>query len=382
MDEGRCTGGILGQLRSGRVTILLLAMVVCLAGSCVGLPRKAAVALEPPEQLQDGWETSSPEAEGLDAMVLSELTNKFRGDTYGYIHGCVIIRNGKLIYEQYFHGFRQATLHRLYSVTKSVTSALMGIALEQGLIDGLQERAIDYFPEYVDDDWDQRKDGITLEHLLTMASGLAYDEWTYRYSDARNSYTQMTGSSDWMKWTFDQPLLAEPGMRFTYSSGNSHLFSGILFKATGMFADEYAEQVLFGPLGIADYEWVNGNGYPATSGAMGGLKLRPRDMAKLGFVYLNDGKWNGDQVVPGRWVTASLTPRMDAGGGTYYGYQWWLHSSTVSGHQVEWMAGRGYGDQLIGVFPSLNMVIVITAGNESRAAGLDDAVLSILRAAL
>jgi CubicO group peptidase (beta-lactamase class C family) len=365
---------------------LLLRTAVCLAvlGGCTLLDRTEPLAA--PEDISDGWAVAAPAEEGLDDRRLARLTEELAGDTYGMVHSCLVARNGKLVYEQYFHGQRRDMLHNLYSVTKSVTSALMGIAIDAGLVGDIHTPAIEYFPEYVGEGWDERKESITLEHLLTMSSGLEFDEWSYSYSDARNSYTQMTGSSDWMRWTWESPLVAEPGRRFAYSSGNSHLFSGILFKTTGQHADAYAEEHLFRPLGIERYEWVVGNGYATTSGAMGGLQLRPRDMAKFGQLYLQNGRWDGEQVVPAWWVEDSLQHHVDLAGktwlgaNTWYGYQWWLHRSAVRGRELDWFAGRGYADQIIAVIPDLDMVVVITAGNGSAGGRVDGAIQAILAA--
>ena len=310
------------------------------------------------------------------------MANQIEDGRYGTVHSCLIVKDGRLVYEAYFHGFSRDVLHRLYSVTKSVTSSLIGIAIEDGLISGVDEPVMAYFPEYVGEGWDESKNAITLEHLLIMSSGLQYDENSYPYSDSRNSWSQMTATGDWMKWTLDQPLVAEPGTRFNYSTGNSHLFAGIIYKTVGVHATEFAEERLFGPLGIGNYFWYVGDGYPATGGSFGGLKLRPRDMAKFGTMYLNGGRWKGEQVVPKEWVSESVVPRISSWGDSQYGYQWWLHSGRVSGEDVDWFAARGYGDQLIAVVPSLDMVIVIASGNEGQGVGLDGAVMGILRAAL
>ena len=366
------------QRRLALAVLLLTAALV--AGACRP-SAPAGLAYEKPEQLDDGWEVSSLAEEGLDGRKIAELTERVEKGRYGLVHSCLIVRHGRLVYERYFRGYRRDTLHNLYSVTKSVTSALVGIALEKGYIPNLQDPVVSYFPEYADGNWDQRKNAITLEHLLMMASGLQYNENPLPYSNARNSHTQMTGSADWMKWALEQPLLVEPGTQFNYSSANTHLFSGILYKTTGRYADELAEEYLFGPLGIANYFWYVGDGFPATSGANGGLQLRPRDMAKFGTMYLQGGRWKGQQVVPQAWVEESLKPRLAAWSGSQYGYQWWIHPYAVGGQAGTWFAARGYGDQLIGLFPALDMVVVFACGNEGRVGGLDDAVLRIVAAA-
>jgi len=361
---------------------LLLLTAAFAGGACDRLGQHTGVAYEAPELLDDGWEVSSLDVEGLDVRTIERLTRRIEDGQYEYVHSCLIVKNGKLVYERYFRGQRRDMAHRLYSVTKSVTSALVGIAMEQGFVGGVEQTVISYFPDYVGEGWDHRKDAITLEHLLMMASGLQFDENSYPYGDSRNSYTQMTSTTDWIKWGLEQPLVAEPGTQFSYSSANTHTFAGIIYRTTGVHADEFAEEHLFGPLGIEHYFWYAGDGHPTVSGAHGGLKLRPRDMAKFGQVYLDGGRWKGVQVVPEDWVRKSFVPRIDAWGRTQYGYQWWIQRDRVSGGDVEWFSARGHGEQYIAVFPALDMVVVFTSGNESSWGGVEEAILTIVQAAL
>ena len=286
----------------GTVVSLLLLAALAACGASVVPQVASRIDFQIPPELDDGWQVSTLSNEGIDATAIARLVDRIEQGAFNNVHSCLIVRNGALVYEQYFGGIRREKLHRLYSVTKSVTSALIGIAIEQGYIAGVEQPIISYFPEYMDDDWNPHKNAITLQHLLNMTSGLKYDENSYPYSDPRNSHTQMTATRDWMAWALAQPLVAEPGTRFIYSTANSHLFSGIIHRTTGLYANQFAEEYLFGPLGIADYFWTIGDGYPATGGSFGGLKLRPRDMAKFGYIYLNGGRWKGEQIVPEAWV--------------------------------------------------------------------------------
>ncbi len=382
MDKRRARLGRIDQGKSRAMTSLLVLALILVATGCSAVQREAAYPYELPEQLEDGWEVSSLAAEGIDVRPIEQLTQRIEEGRYEYVHSCLIVKNGKLVFERYFRGQRRDMAHRLYSVTKSFASALVGIGIDQGLIGGVEEALVSYFPEYVGEGWDPRKNAITLQHLLMMASGLQYDEGSYPYSDVRNSYTQMTSTSDWMKWGLEQPLLAEPGTVFNYSSANTHLFAGIIHKTSGVHADEFAEEYLFEPLGIESYFWYAGDGHPTVSGAHGGLKLRPRDMAKFGFMYLNGGRWNGVQVVPEEWVRESFVPRIHAWGSTEYGYQWWIQRDRLGGREVEWFSARGYGEQYIALFPSLDLVVVMTAGNETSPGGVEEAILTIAQAAL
>ncbi len=363
------------------VSVLLLAAVASFAACSVPQVAHRLDSGIPP-QLDDGWQTSSLSAEGIDVAAIARLEEQIQDGAYNNVHSCLIVKNGALVYEQYFGGFRREKLHRLYSVTKSITSALIGIAIDRGYIASVEQPVVAYFPEYVDDNWDPRKNSITLQHLLSMTSGLQYDENSYPYSDPRNSHTQMSAARDWMAWALAQPLVADPGTRFVYSTANSHLFSGIIHKTTGLYANQFGEEHLFGPLGISDYFWTIGDRYPATGGSFGGLKLRPRDMAKFGCMYLHGGRWEGQQVVPESWVADSFEPRIPAWGTAGYGYQWWIHRSRVSGSEIEWFAARGYGGQFIALFPSLDMVVVLTCGNEQTPSQEDEIILSIASAAL
>jgi len=366
----------------GTVVSLLLLAALAACGASVVPQVASRIDFQIPPELDDGWQVSTLSNEGIDATAIARLVDRIEQGAFNNVHSCLIVRNGALVYEQYFGGIRREKLHRLYSVTKSVTSALIGIAIEQGYIAGVEQPIISYFPEYMDDDWNPHKNAITLQHLLNMTSGLKYDENSYPYSDPRNSHTQMTATRDWMAWALAQPLVAEPGTRFIYSTANSHLFSGIIHRTTGLYANQFAEEYLFGPLGIADYFWTIGDGYPATGGSFGGLKLRPRDMAKFGYIYLNGGRWKGEQIVPEAWVAESLTPRIGAWGEARYGYQWWIQQDRVSGIDLQWFSARGYGGQFIAVFPSLDMVVVLTCGNEQTPAQEEDVILAIAGAAL
>lgn len=361
---------------------IVLLLAALLGATACTRSDEPPLASERPEALDDGWAVSTLSDEGLDARQVAAVEKRTKDGDYGQVHSCLIVRHGKLVYERYFHGFRRDSLHRLYSVTKSVTSALVGIAIEQGLVGGVDDQAISYFPEYRDAAWDPRKDAITLGHLLTMSSGLQYDEWSYPYGDERNSYAQMTASPDWIRWGLEQPLVAEPGARFNYNSANTHVFAGILYHTSGQQAAQFAQQRLFAPLGISDTFWYTGDGLTAVSGANGGLMLRARDMAKFGYLYLQGGRWNGQQVVPRAWVEESVRPHITIGSGAEYGYFWWIHRMTAGRRTVQWFAGRGYGDQIIAVFPELDLVVVMTCGNESAGGGIDDAVERIARAVL
>jgi CubicO group peptidase (beta-lactamase class C family) len=329
-----------------------------------------------PPQTGDGWQTAAPAEVGLDATKLEEAAARIRDGTYQNVHSLLVVKDGKLVFEEYFRGYRwsysgdrfrgdlvdfdRETAHNLASVTKSFTSALVGIALDQGFIGGVNDRVFDFFPEYAHLQ-DGVKERITLEHLLTMTSGLAWNEMELPYDDTRNDLIQLFYVSDPIEYILAKPMVAEPGTDWYYSGGNTNLLGEAIRQATGQRMDAFAAQYLFAPLGITDYQWDHINA--DVIHASGNLQLRPRDMAKFGILYLNGGVWNGQRIVSEAWVEASTqahaTPRW--GGG--YGYQWWLQTYELGSEQVRSFYAAGWGGQRISVFPDLDMVVVLTGGN-------------------
>jgi CubicO group peptidase (beta-lactamase class C family) len=249
----------------------------------------------------------------------------------------------------------------MQSVTKSVTSALIGIAMGRGEIAGVEVRVLDYLGNYEVADVEEWKKAMTLRDLLTMRSGIQWDESTLPYTDPTNSCAAMEGSGDWVQYVVEQPMAHEPGTVFKYNSGASHLLSLIIKKSTGKFIDEYAEEHLFGPIGIKTYYWKKTpKGFPDTEG---GLYLLPRDLARIGYLYSMDGVWDKSRILPEGWVGASVTPRTpDTGSGLGYGYQWWL---TPWGNEQSSYAYTclGYGGQYLFVVPEYDLIAVFTGWN-------------------
>jgi len=312
------------------------------------------------------WAISTPEAQHLDESLLTDLSNRIDSGTYGDIHSLLIVRNGYLVFEKYYRGYGRDDKHPVYSVTKSVSSALVGIALDQKKIADLGKELLSFFPEYpAVANLDSNKQKISLADVLTMRAGFLWDESSAPYGDPGNSTFQLASSSNWIKYMLDLPMSGPPGSRFRYNSGCSILLSGILRNTTGMNADAFCRENLFSLLGIADYQWETGPQGITNTGW--GLSLRPRDMLKFGAVFLNRGMWEGRSVVPGSWVDQSTSPAVTLSGGYSYGYQWWLlplgnvviHTPLANDIKFAW----GYGGQFIFVIPSLNMVVVSTAGN-------------------
>jgi len=261
------------------------------------------------------------------------------------VHSVLIIRNGVVVTEAYFYPYSHDRLHGLASCTKSFLSALVGIAIDEGYL-SLEDRALDYFPERTIENDSPLKREITVEDLLRMRSGLDWPESSVSYSSGRNILGEMMRSTDWVQFVLDRPMATTPGSTFNYSTGDSQILGAILDKATGMSVQKFARTRLFEPLGVplSHWRWTSAPEGVAFGG--GGLRMTPQEMAKLGYLYLQDGVWEGEQIIPAEWVEASVTP-------SHYGYQWWRLAN--GGY-----AALGYGGQRIAVVPNLDLVVVIT----------------------
>jgi CubicO group peptidase (beta-lactamase class C family) len=334
-----------------------------------------------------GWRESTPEAEGLDAVALESLSREFIQGKHGYVDGMLVIRHGRVVFERSYphdyaalfakapdrtpglynyydsewHPFYKKTaLHTMQSVSKSVTSALFGIAIERGELAGVDVPAAPFFEGYRTNTDDPRFKAMRLRDLLTMTSGIRWDEDTVPYTDPANSCAAMEASKDWVQFVLAQPMADEPGTHFVYSSGVTELLAQVLKKATGQHADEYAAAHLFPPLGIKSSYWKRTpTSHPDTEG---GLYLEPRDLAKLGYLYMKDGVWEGKRLLPEGWVAASTAAHVVANEpGFKYGYQWWVLPEKASRPPV--FAARGYGGQYLLVVPSLDLIAVFTGWN-------------------
>ena len=297
-----------------------------------------------------GWKTSTPEQQGMDSDELVKMFEYILEKQLN-LHSVLIVRNGYLVTEAYFQPFQEDNKHLIASCTKSFTSALVGIAIDKGFLEGVDQKVLGLFPERTSANNSSSKKAITLELLLTMSSGLEWSEW--RPYDMLNSEIQMENSPDWVQFVLDRPLSAEPVTRWNYNSGNSHLLSAVVQKTTGMSALAFAQTYLFKPLGISDVVW--GTDPEGINFGGAGLELTPRDMARFGYLYLQNGVWDGQQVVSTEWVKASTAIHIQTDVGHDYGYQWWLHSFGSLG-------AEGYGGQRIFVAPDHQIVAIITAG--------------------
>ena len=327
----------------------------------------------------DGWQATTADSVGLDSKKLANLTQSIRSWPELGVHAILIERNGRLVYEEYFDGFDEKwgqplgrvtmtaeSKHDLRSVTKSVVSALVGIAHGEGKIPSLDEPIVKWFPEYPELNTPDRR-RVTLAHALSMTSGFDWNE-DVPYTDPRNDEIRMTRDSQPLRYALARPFVDDPGSDFKYNGGLTQVVAAVLVRATKTSLQEYARTKLFEPLGITDVEWVGDlAGMPA---AASGLRLRARDLAKIGSLYLNGGKWNGKQVIPSSWIELStrrqfrFRPRTgaDAGGEFGYSYFWWYSCYPSAQGLIEARTAVGNGQQRVFVMPGLNMVVTIFAG--------------------
>ena len=338
---------------------------------------------EAPEQLDDGWKVSTLEAEGMNTDIITRLTNRVIDGKIKGIHSILIVKNGAIVHEVYFGKYHRESLQTLYSITKSVTSGLIGIAIDNEHIGGVDETVGGLLPEYaggIEGGW---LEDVTVEQLLTMTSGVELDESSHPYCDTGNSQYHQVRSSDWVKHFLELPVRDEPGSRWVYSTGGVHVLSAIIKARTGLHANQFAEKYLFEPLGITGYSWnTDPKGYSCTGGTRGGLKLRTRDIAKFGMLYMREGTWNGKQVISKEWVRESTAGHATTARNTGYGYLWWLTSYTIRNQQVDMIYGAGYGGQSLALVPELDLMYVFTCWGRAEDADIFGPMVMIINSAL
>lgn len=368
-------------MNSIRLTLLPLLLLTCFIPGCS-------------QQTTDDtinpnlyWETSDPQSEGIDPQVLESIHQDIEDGQYGLIDHFLLIRNNKVIYDKAYyqdyeaisknydttkhqynydhpdwHPFYNRTkLHSLQSVSKSITSLLLGIAMDEGRMIPLDSAIFPLFHEYEYeiDFSDERKRSITLEDLLTMRSGIKWDESSSYADNPENSCIIMELTDDWTKYVLSRPMDTLPGTEFVYNSGATVLLGEILRKTTGQRIDQWAEEKLFGPLGITDYYWKETpKGEIDTEG---GLYLSAYDLAKIGHLMLNGGVWENQQIVSQSWIEESVKPYVKFNEQSGYGFQWWVPS--FKNGQTEIFSCRGYGGQFLIVHPDENIIVVFNGWN-------------------
>jgi CubicO group peptidase (beta-lactamase class C family) len=370
--------------------------LLCTVLTCLSVDFATAQSASPTKH----WPTASPRSVGLDPEALGHLDADIRIGKYGYLDAILIIRHGKVVYDRaykhnydsiykkeastpsplnahdlsgpynyfnpWWHPFyRRGHLHTLQSVTKTITSVIIGVATARKQFPSLDSPILQFFDTNGVQNIDDRKRRVTIRHLMTMTAGLEWNEHL-PYENPNNSALVMEASFDWVKYAIDRPMLHEPGNVFNYSSGSTQLLSHIFRVAVGEDIEEYAHDHLFKPLGITDYFWKRTpTGLVDTEG---GLYLEAHDLARIAFLFLQDGVWDGVPIVQPEWVKASVSPIVSVSAdGVKYGLSWWLSPYGRDGSRLAW-AGSGFGGQMPIVLKDCDLIIVFTGWNilESR----------------
>ena len=316
-----------------------------------------------PEQTGDGLETASAFEFVSDSAAFYDFLAECIGQEFGRLESLLILKDNKLVLEEYYYGYDRTQLHNIHSCAKSVTSLLLGIALERHPEVNLDQSIFDFFPEY-DSLKKAGREDITLRHVLTMNAGLELTGIPY----------EMLISDDWLEYILNSPMAREPGTGFDYSDCCAILLGGVVHFLEGQHASVYAAENLFAPLGITEYRWeTRRNGLTNCSN---NLFLRPRDMAKIGLLVLNDGKWGDEQIVDKEWIRESTRPKVAESDYFDYGYQWWHRSrknrpwwrepQEPIEHEYNMALAQGIKGQYIMVVRDLNMVIVTTASDYTK----------------
>jgi CubicO group peptidase (beta-lactamase class C family) len=327
-----------------------------------------------PVALDDGWTIATPESVGLDTARLCAIAARLK-ETEADVHAVVVVRHGKLVFEQYFAGYDEpwghgggprdfdaTATHDMRSASKSVISLLVGIAIDRKLIASVDAPVVKFFPEYAavkSPGWDQ----VTLRHLLTMSSGMQWDE-NRDWKDPGNDEPHLGNEADPARYILSKPIAKPPDTVWTYNGGGTDLLGNIIERVSGKPLEAFARETLFEPLGISDWEWMKyGNGKVASAV---GLRVRPRDAAKIGQLMLDRGAWGGRQIVSPEWIEQSVRPRFQAigyfSGLFFYGQQWWLGRSIAQQKEVKWIAAMGSGGQRIFIVPDRDLVVMTTSG--------------------
>lgn len=352
--------------------LVILLSFMALSSACAA-PKPASTSVaEPAYWPTAGWQTATPESQGMDSNKLAQMLEQIAANQINF-HSILVIRNGYLVSETYFQPYTAQTREHVQSVTKSITGALVGIAVMEKQIKSVDETLLSYFPDHRIANPSREKESIQIKDLLSMSSGLDCQEFS--------EGPTMEQAPNWVQYVLDLPAYAPPGETFRYCNGNAHLLSAIIEKSTGLNTREYANRKLFNRLGIQPVEATNWGSDPQgiTTGGYG-LYLTPEELAKFAFLYLHNGKWDGQQILPSDWVTTSFSQAVQKEDGSGYGYLWTVYPS--AGHS----AALGLGGQQIHIYPAKNLIVVTTAGLEAYAEApeietlLTDSILPAIQA--
>ncbi len=318
----------------------------------------------PPQNLDDGLKIGILPSKGL--LGVESGIHKILDGSFPHIHGLLVAQGDQLLVDETFYGYKPQDPHPVQSITKSVFSLLFGIAQDKHLLQ-INQKLYDFFPQYRSQkNWDPRKNQITLGNLLTMSSGLDCFDW----KDAQACSWGMVRSEDWLDYSLSKPLIQDPGSRFGYCGACLLPLSVILERVNGMTVPQFAQQNLFDPLGIHSAKWVQAPSAGTTVVPVSfALSLSPRDLAKIGLLVLNKGKWDGKQIVSEDWIRESTSQKIpkDQTNKKYdYGYLWWKTEFKVRQKNASVIMGWGVGGNFLFIAPEKNIICVITAGNYNQ----------------
>ena len=365
-------------------------------GLLIAIPGSASVGREGiPQASADGWVVGDPDDAGFDQAELERLATDIQLGSFPNTHAVLVEHDGLLVYERYFLGTDERwgeflgnrligpeDLHDVRSISKSVTSALLGIALESEFESAIEKPIAEYLPSLA---LGEAQRSITLHHALTMTAGLQWNEMTVPYTDPTNDEIRLSDAVDPAQYVMTRPLEFPVGSTWYYNGGLSQVLASVIYTLTGQRLDDYAQVHLFEPLEITQFEWLGPNTWtPDNPSAMSGLRLRARDLAKIGSVFLHGGRWKGQQVVPEAWVESSMTRFVEeigdwSDGGIWgYGYQWWV-GDLPDGERV--VAGVGNGNQRLFILPEEKIVVTVLAGEYNLFEGHSERILDRVLAA-
>ena len=358
----------------------------------------ASYEYSPPPDVGDGWKPASLKSVGMEESYISMIARDVNDGVFSEVHAVLIVKDDRLVFEEYwpghdfgpinplYHGayvqFDRNRRHNTHSATKSLTSALIGIAVQNGWIQSVGDSIFSYLPDHQSLKTDGRQK-ITIEHALIMASGLEWNEWEVAVTASENDLVQFNRSADPVRYLLSKSLATEPGTHFYYNGATVDLLGVIIANAGETSVPLFSRNALFGPLGITNYAWQTLSPSGMTC-AHGDIYITPRDMAKFGYLFLNNGSWNGVQLISPEWVQQStrnhISPGVSWADG--YGYLWWIKTFRSGGGEFNAFRADGWGGQQIIVLPAVNMVVVFTGANYTGEVPCDQIVERYILASL
>jgi CubicO group peptidase (beta-lactamase class C family) len=342
----------------------VLALLTLSLGMATGAGKKASLIelAQQSKPVEGNWEYTTFSAEGLDPTRFELLKEPIQDNTFRKVDGIVVVKSGKILIEEYFNGYDRDKLHEIRSATKSIGSALLGIAVNKDYITDVQDKLYTYFRERQTFlNWDERKDKITLENVLNMTTGLDCNDFD---SSSEGNESNVIQATDIVQFMLDLPVVYEPGEHWAYSTGSAHLIGAVIESAAGISIQEFAKIYLFEPLDITRYTWRTTGGIAHTGG---GFWMRPIDMAKFGQLYLNRGRWQGKQIISEEWSDEARKIHTKVTNDLGYGHLWWKWIFKIDEQPFPAFSAQGHGENHIFVLPDLELVVVLTgsAYNES-----------------